>query len=46
MIDTGGHSLIRAAVKNYLNTTIIVDLGHPKQKFSNDKFIQKNTIKG
>ena len=25
MIDIGGHSLIRAAAKNYLNTTIIID---------------------
>ena len=25
MIDIGGHSLIRAAVKNYLNTIIVVD---------------------
>ena len=25
MIDIGGHSLIRAAAKNYLKTTIIVD---------------------
>ena len=25
MIDIGGHSLIRAAVKNYLKTTVIID---------------------
>ena len=25
MIDIGGHSLIRAAAKNYFNSTILVD---------------------
>ena len=49
MIDIGGHSLIRAAVKNYRKTTIIIDpLDYPKfiDKFPNtDSAKKKYAIK-
>ena len=44
MIDIGGHSLIRAAAKNYLKSTIIVDPLNYQDfiKFSRDCVRQKN----
>ncbi|GIR66317.1 MAG: hypothetical protein CM15mP70_14240 [Pelagibacteraceae bacterium] len=46
MIDIGGHSLIRAAIKNYTKTTPIVSPTDYKQiirKLPNSKLRRKNT---
>ena len=45
MIDIGGHSLIRAAAKNYLKTTVIVDpLDYPNFIKSFPETVQQKKI--